>query len=74
MGLCLGVVFLFAFVDWFASVEVVEFGWAFVLEGASLMVRPLASDSERTEWSDVHGVDNKNSASGARQLRADDAQ
>jgi hypothetical protein len=38
------------------------------------MVRPLASVSERTERSDVHGVDNRKSTLGARQLRAADAQ
>jgi hypothetical protein len=43
--------------------------------GASWMVRPLASDSEREALpTDVHGVDHKRSALGARQLRAADAQ
>ena len=43
--------------------------------GASMMVRPLASDSEREALpTDVHEVDHKRSALVARQLRADDAQ
>ena len=56
--------------------EVVELMWIFCgVGGASLMVRPLASVSEReAEPTDVHGVDNRNSTLGARQLRAADAQ
>ena len=46
--------------DYFASVEVVEFGWTFGFGGSSLMARPLASDSEReAEPTDVHGVDHR---------------
>ena len=60
--------------DWFDSYGVVELMWPCGVGGASMMVRPLASVSERTEWSDVHGVDHRNSYSGARQLRAADAQ
>ena len=39
------------------------------------MLRPLASDSEReAQPTDVHGVDNRKSSLGVRQLRAADAQ
>ena len=48
-----------------AAVRVVQFGWDCGFGGASMMVRPLASDSERTEWADVHGVDNRKRTLGA---------
>ena len=56
---------MFAVVDGFASYAVVEFMWLCGAGEASWMTRPLASDSERTEWSDVHGVDNRKSSLGA---------
>ena len=56
--------------------EVVELMWIFLrFGGASWMLRPLASVSEREAWpTDVHEVDNRKSSLEARQLRADDAQ
>ena len=77
MDLCLVVVFRLRVAGLFcgfAAFEVVEFEWAYETGGASMMVRPLASDGERTERSDVHEVDNRKSSLEARQLRADDAQ
>jgi hypothetical protein len=58
----------------FDDLGVVEFGWAYETGGASLMVRPLASEARANIVSDVHGVDNRKGTSGARQLRAADAQ
>ena len=45
--------------DWFASVEVVEFGWSVWAGGASLMARPLASEARANRVSDVHEVDHR---------------
>ena len=54
---------------------VFEFGWAYESGGDSMILRPLASDSEREAGpTDVHEVDNRYRTLGARQLRADDAQ
>jgi hypothetical protein len=54
----------------FDDLGVVEFGWAYETGGASLMVRPLASEARANIVSDVHGVDHRQSALGASPKRA----
>ena len=58
----------------FDDLGVVEFGWAYESGGASWMVRPLASEARANIVSNVHGVNHRQSALGARQPRAADAQ